>query len=456
MDKGDLPSQIGRYKLREQIAKGGMSKIYRAYDDIIGRDVAIKITDNNDPAWKNVDTHAVLRQFSMEAQISGQLSHHSFVTIYDAGTQGDLAYLVMELLNGKALSKVIKENQPDLNMKQKLDIIVQIARSLHHAHQRGIIHRDVKPSNIMLLKSGQAKLMDFGVSFVSEGSSVTLDHKPEAPNIGGTPYYMSPEQINKKPIDARSDLFSLAILSYELLTGKRPFRADKLFALYEKILKSEPEPIRNLLPSVPQKVEDLIIKSLRKNPEERFDSCEAFADSMDEVINELFCDENDALITEGTVEILQKYRESFSFFYDLDNQQIYKLLQVCSVKKYKAGETVFMEGAVARDMYLVMSGRLKVLRGQTLEQSYVVQELVRGDVFGEMGIIDGGPRSASVVADSDSQLLMVHQVSLHRCDDDTAGVLYKNLAQILSIKLRNTSERLDILTKGFMRTPPAI
>jgi serine/threonine-protein kinase len=436
MEKGYL----GRYRIREQIGKGGMATIYRATDELIGRDVAVKVTDTSQ-VGKDVTAESVNLQFSMEMQISGQMAHHSFVTVYDAGMEGQYCYLVMELLEGVSLDQIIHGATKPMDMRQKLDILIQVARALHFSHQRGVVHRDIKPSNIMILPNNLAKVLDLGVAQISEGSSIRLTVKPPS-GVGGTPYYMSPEQVNKGAIDGRSDLFSLAVVAYELLTGRRPFMADNLFALYERILRGNPTPIQDVNPTIPDRVAAIISLCMNKDPNLRLASTLAFADQLDEIINESFFEGDGALISQETLTILKKYRASFAFFYDLDNSQLYRLLQVCQVKKYKAGEVVFQEGEVARDMYLVMSGQVRVSRGPSPDKSVTIQLLKRGDIFGEMGIIDGGPRSATTIADVDSQALAIHQVSILRCDANTSGKLYRNLAQILSQKLRVTSGKL--------------
>lgn len=439
----EIPEYIGRYRIGEMIAKGGMATIYRAADDLIGRDVAVKVTDTSDASWGKMDSDTVMRQFNMEVRISGQLSHHNFVTVYDAGQTGPLCYLVMELMDGAPLDRIIKGQEPKLDMRGKLDILIQVARGLHHAHQRGIIHRDIKPSNIMVLKNGQAKLMDFGVAHVSEGSAIKIPEGGRPAAAGGTPYYMSPEQVNKKPVDAKSDLFSLAVVAYELLTGRKPFTGDTMFALYERILRSEPPPMQEINPAIPDKVEALVTLCLNKDPQLRPASLKSFADQLDEILNESFFAAGGETITRETLDILRRYRESFTFFFDLDNSQIYQLLQVCKVRKHRKGELIFDEGEVAREMYLIMSGQVRITKGKAGAESIVILILKRGDILGEMGIIDGGPRSASATAETDCQLLVLHQVSLLRCDDNTAGKIYRNLASILSSKLRMTSSKLD-------------
>lgn len=428
--------------MREMIAKGGMARIYRASDDLIGRDVAIKIIDTSNSNMTDATANLVRSQFEQEMRISGQLLDHNVVTIYDAGSEGSLYFLVMELMDGSTLDKIIAGKGPEVGMRQKLEILIQVAHALYYAHQRGIIHRDIKPANIMVLNNMQVKVMDFGVAYAAKETDLNL--KEASSNIlGGTPYYMAPEQIDHNEVDARSDLFSLAVVAYELLTGKKPFTGENRFELYERILRVDPKPLKELNPQIPDKVAATISLCMNKDPELRLSSCKSFADHLDEIVNESFFAPKGQAITQETLNILRQYRERFSFFFDLNNSQIYNLLQVCKAHDYKRGEVIFEEGSVARDMYLIISGNVRISRHRGDGDSLVILVLKRGDVFGEMGIIDGGPRSASATAESDCRVLALHQVSLLRIDDNTAGKIYRNLSRILSSKLRVTSARMD-------------
>ena len=439
----EIPEYIGRYHIKEMIAKGGMGKIFSGWDDLIGRPVAIKVVDTSDKSQPVADPEIVKKQFDQELRISGQLSNHSMVTIYDGGNQGSIYYLVMELLDGLTLDKIIATPTSDFDMRQKLEILTQLGHALHYAHQRGIVHRDIKPSNIMVLPNGQVKVMDFGVAYAVEKSDVNLkDTQLEI--IGGTPFYMSPEQINKGKLDSRSDIFSIAVVAYELLTGQRPFHGKNRFSLYEKILRSDPAAIKELNPAIPDKIAASITLCLNKDPRLRLQTSQSFADQIDETIHEGFFTSSGDMITQETMKILQQYRENFAFFFDLDNSQLYKLLQVCQTRDYKKGELIFEEGSVARDMFLLISGNVRISRKMDkMSDSIVMLLLRRGDIFGEMGIIDGAPRSASAYAETNCRVLALHQVSLLRCDDSTANKLYRNLSKILSSKLRATSFRLE-------------
>lgn len=438
----EVPEYLGRYKVGKMIARGGMGVIYNAKDDLIGREVAIKIIDTSDKSRPKNLAKIIKRQFEQEMRISGQLSNHNVVTIYDAGSADSIFYLVMELLDGTTIDKMLYGGGSSIEIRQKLEILIQVGQALHYAHQRGIVHRDIKPSNIMVLKNGQAKIMDFGVAYAVDKSDIEL--KEEQLNIvGGTPYYMSPEQINRSKVDSKSDLFSLGVVAYEFLTGKRPFTAENRFSLYEKILRTDPVPIKELVRNIPDKVADTVTLCLNKDPNLRLASCQAFADQLDEILHESFLESEGETITQETVNILKRYRESFAFFYDLSNTQIYKLLQVCQTRDYRKGDVIFEEGSVARNMYLIISGKIRISRKHNQNDSFVLLFLKQGDVFGEMGIVDGGPRSATAIAETDCKVLSLHQVSLLRSDDATAGKIYRNLATILSTKLRITAALVD-------------
>ncbi|MBI4828122.1 MAG: cyclic nucleotide-binding domain-containing protein [Nitrospinae bacterium] len=239
------------------------------------------------------------------------------------------------------------------------------------------------------------------------------------------------------------------MVAYELLSGVRPFTATDRFALYEKILRVEPRPLREINPGIPERIAAIISICLNKDPSLRLPSCAAFAAQLDEVINESYFTGAGEAVTQETLNIIRQYRENFPFFFDLDNAQVYRLLQVCKARDFKQGEVIFEEGTVAREMFLLISGKVRISRRHAASDSLVILTLKRGEVFGEMGIIDGGPRSAAATAETDCRALALHQVSLLRCDDNTAGKLYRNLAHILSAKLRVTSARLE----DFSRRP---
>jgi hypothetical protein len=249
-----------RYKLLDKIGEGGMGVVYRALHPELGREVAIKFLLSG-PAEL---TDAGRARFKREMEVLLALQHPSIVNLLDAGESDGKLYYVMELLEAKDLQHILKANGP-LPLRAVLDILDQILDALDCIHGRGLVHRDVKPANIMLERSGRAVLMDFGLVRKEEGTLLT-----EAGKVLGTPRYMAPEMVRGEPAGPASDVWGLGVTAYELLTDTRPFAGANIGELAAAILKSEPPPLRSLRFDVPEAVEELIMRFLDKNPARRW------------------------------------------------------------------------------------------------------------------------------------------------------------------------------------------
>jgi len=259
---------FGVYQIKALIATGGMGEIYRGLDTRLQRTVAIKTLSahmSQDPAWRE--------RFRREAQSVSRLNHPHICTLYDVGIEGDVQYLVMEHIEGETLEARLARGP--LPLAASLQYLMQIAEALDEAHRGGVVHRDVKPSNVMLTKSG-AKVLDFGLATQTRGGVLDGSLAETAPaltaagTIVGTPQYMAPEQIEGKPLDARTDMFSFGVMAYEMLTGGRAFRADSPARLISAILRDDPKPIAELAPEVPWLLERTISRCLAKAPEDRW------------------------------------------------------------------------------------------------------------------------------------------------------------------------------------------
>ena len=239
-----------------------MGLVYKAQDPKINRLVAIKTIRFSDEFDEDV-IKDIKERFFMEAEIAGKLSHPAIVTIHDVGDDRDLTYMAMEYLEGEDLEKfIIKENL--LPIRTVLDVVAQIAEALDFAHGEGVIHRDIKPANVMLLKNGQVKVTDFGIAKAISSS------KTKTGVILGTPNYMSPEQIMGQKIDSRSDIFSLGVLFYQLLTGELPFHGDNLSGLLYQITQVKHASPKSYNQKVPKVCEQILDKAMTKDPAKRF------------------------------------------------------------------------------------------------------------------------------------------------------------------------------------------
>ena len=265
-------ASIGRYEIISELGRGAMGIVYKAHDPRIGRDVAIKIIRLADQAAPD-ETQALKDRLFREAQSAGRLSHPGIVTIYDIDEEGGLAYISMEFVEGRTLEAMMEEGQA-LNAAFLAGFLEQTAAALDYAHGREIVHRDIKPANMMITPQGGVKVTDFGIARIAS-SNLT-----QTGTVMGTPSYMSPEQVRGDPVDGRSDQFSLAVMAYELLTGKKPFPGDNLTAVIFKIVSDDPVPLREVNDKVPEALEQVVLRALHKAPEDRFDSCMAFADAF--------------------------------------------------------------------------------------------------------------------------------------------------------------------------------
>jgi len=250
---------IGRYKVLGELGRGAMGVVYKAEDPNIGRTVALK-TQRLDVQGE--ESQELLRRLRQEARSAGILNHPNIVTIYDAGEQDALFFIAMEYIEGTTLQSMLTPGKP-MPLDQVVEIARQVCAGLDYAHQRQIVHRDVKPANIMITPEGSAKVMDFGIA--KTGSGMT-----SAGQVLGTPSYMSPEQVKGKPLDGRSDIFSVGVILYEAVTGQKPFTGDNITTIIYKIVNEEPIPPRDLDLSVHPGLNKVITRALSKNLDERY------------------------------------------------------------------------------------------------------------------------------------------------------------------------------------------
>ncbi len=267
---------LGRYEISRELGQGAMGTVYQGRDPSINREVAIKTLNYAD--IEPDELSEVKSQFFREAEAAGKLSHPNIVTIYDVGEDHDMAYIAMELLKGKDLTNYCqKENL--LSEKRVLRIIASVAEALDYAHNQGVVHRDIKPANILLMDKDQVKVADFGIAKVMSASST------QTGVIFGTPNYMSPEQVAGKKVDGRSDLFSLGVVFYELLSAQKPFRGDNLTTLMYAISNAEYTPLSEIAPRIPACCNEIVEKLLVKGVSKRFSTAGQVVKQINECLD---------------------------------------------------------------------------------------------------------------------------------------------------------------------------
>ena len=265
-----LPGKFGRFKVIDELGRGAMGVVYRAADSALGRTVAIKTIALTGNAAER-DVHEA--RFLQEARAAGSIGHPSIITIYDVGREGDTAFIAMELLEGRDLRDMIRD--VDLAPTQSVGIAAAVAEGLAYAHERGVVHRDIKPGNIMVLPDGRVKIMDFGIARLHEPTV-----KTQTGVLLGSPQYMSPEQIVGQPFDHRADIFSLGLVLYEMLTGVKPFQGEDIPELMFKVANMPATPPSHIAPHLPPVIDYIVARALKKRPDERYASAGEFAKDL--------------------------------------------------------------------------------------------------------------------------------------------------------------------------------
>jgi tRNA A-37 threonylcarbamoyl transferase component Bud32 len=268
-------TQLGKYRIERELGRGAMGVVYQAFDPVVERMVAIKTI-----RVEADDTGELVARLRREAKSVGQLEHPNIVTLYDAGESGGLFYLAMQFISGETLQDRLAR-QRWFSLNEVADIFGQICAGLDYAHQHKVIHRDIKPANIMITHEGVVKLTDFGIAKVAGAGTTSTGL------VVGTPSYMSPEQALGKPLDGRSDIFSLGSILYEMMTGEMAFPGQNVTTVMYKIVHETPTPLAALQPGLDPAIEAVVLKALAKHPEQRFQTCSELAAALQYYISQV-------------------------------------------------------------------------------------------------------------------------------------------------------------------------
>jgi serine/threonine protein kinase len=265
-------TKAGRYDLREELGRGAMGVVFHGFDPMIGRDVAVK-TLRLSEAGTGLTREELIGRFQTEARAAGLLTHPNIVVVFDAGEEGGLFYITMEFVEGRSLQSLIDAHQP-FPVPRVLKLMEQVCSALDFAHQHNVVHRDIKPANLMLTPDDTVKITDFGTAKILQFGTAQTAH------VMGTPSYMSPEQVKGTPVDGRSDIFSLGVILYELMTGEKPFPGQNITTVIYKIINEEPIPPRSLDSSIHPGLSAVISRALAKDPNARYQSCHELLNAL--------------------------------------------------------------------------------------------------------------------------------------------------------------------------------
>ena len=392
-----IPERVGKYLIINEVGRGSTGTVYLSHDPYYGRDVAIKVY-NIEAGGVDERARIARKMFLSEAHMVGMLQHPNILPIYDAGEENGHCYIVTEHVHGARTLAAYCRPDNLLRIDDVVEIMFKCAKALHYAHSRGVIHRDVKPSNIMLTQDSDVRIIDFGIALVADSEISRIE------GIAGSPSYMSPEQVQSLELTNRSDLYSLGAVMYELLTGTRPFRAGNLAKLLHQIVYATPPPIHTLRAEIPEELENVVATALLKDPERRCKSGLDFAAELTRVHQKLRqqysrMDQQEQF---GLLRLLK-------FFHEFSHGEINEVMRASQWQDYASGEEIVKEGEMDDRFYIIVSGTCSVERnGRALGL------LSTGECFGETSYVQGAKRTATIRSADNVTVLKVSSTLLEQ------------------------------------------
>ena len=424
------PTKIGKYTILEEVGKGSMGTVYSANDPFSSRKVAIKVA-HQQYINQTEDGERFKKLFFNEAHAASVLNHPNILKLYDADVENEICYLVIEYVNGAQTLEGFTKPDSLLPLREVVGIIYNAAKALDYAHRQGVIHRDIKPSNILFTEDRDIKLSDFSIAKVNRQDTKTTQFE----GFIGSPLYMSPEQINEWSISSNTDLFSLGVVMYELLTGHNPFRADSLIAINARITKEEPPPLSEFRSDLPEGLDYTLKRMLKKKPDKRYHSGLDLAADLALIYEDL---EN--------VETQDDLRDKFDllkntgFMKGFTDSDIWDLVRANKWQTYPPGTVIIKEGDIDDSFYILLSGVVSIDKnGQH------IGNLQEGDCFGEMGFLSKTQRTATVTSKSDVALIKVNSSSLSRAEESTQLQFLKAFVGTVINRLEQTTAVLTQL-----------
>lgn len=421
-----IPKKLGKYIVGKELGRGASGVVYLANDPFANRDVAVKVYPSDSEMDEN-RAKLYRKLFFNEAHVAGKLVHPNVLPIYDAGEEGGLRYIVMMYLEDfKPLMEHTKQDNL-LPIKKVVEIFFAMAKALDYAHRNGVIHRDIKPANVMMGPKGEIMIVDFGIAKHAKGQSTQIQ------GIVGTPRYMSPEQVRDEDVGNQSDLFSMGVMVYEMLAGVPCFYGDSLPSLTHQILNVEPPAVSQLRGDVPDALNKIVLRCLKKNLKQRYKTGMDVAGDLINVSDELA-----AAAEEISEQERYNLLRNLTFFSDFDQPETWEIMRAGAWKTFKANEVVVQEGELDDSFFVIVSGDATVQKGKTL-----LGALKAGDCFGEMGYLNKTKRSATVRAKTDVNLLKVNSTLMERASKECQLRFYKVFAHTLIERLTHTNEKLQ-------------
>ncbi len=419
---------IGKYEVIKEIGKGATSAVYQAYDPFQNRQVAIKLLF---PETLVDQDHGkrYRKLFVTEASLAGKLSHPHIAAIYDAVADDDASYIVMEYVDGTTLEQYARHDQL-LPVNKILEIAYKCARALDYASKQGVIHRDIKPANILLAGEADIKISDFG-------AALTLASQTTQVSGVGSPAYMSPEQVKEQPLTHQTDIFSLGVVMYQLLTGRLPFQGTNNYSMIYQIINTDPAPPSRQRPGIPGNVDAIVMRALSKSTENRYQSWEDFAGGLVSAMGGEEVEDRDFAEAEK-FDMLRK----LDFFQHFSDVELWEVLRLSRWHKHQRDAALIHEGDIGSSFFILVNGEVKVVK-----QNRLLNVLKAGECFGEMAYLGKQRfhRSASVVALSGITIVEIRAETLTKASELCRHHFHGAFLELLVDRLAMANVRLSQL-----------
>ncbi|MGH8279370.1 MAG: serine/threonine-protein kinase [Gammaproteobacteria bacterium] len=418
------PAKLGKFVITRELGRGATGTVYLCHDSFLGKDVALKVYNLNGGAdAKTANTRRKL--FFNEAYLVGKMNHPNILPIYDAGEDDRQCYVVMEYVRGAQPLTLFCREDNLLPVRKVVEIIFKCAKALDYAHRKGLVHRDIKPGNILMTAEGDVRIVDFGVAHMAGNGGGQLK------GLVGSPSYMAPEQMRQQPSTVQTDLYSLGVVMYELLTGRRPFYGDNLSRLVHQIIYATPLPVHRLRPDVPPMVEEITHRALDKDAARRYKSGLELATDLARAVRTL--DKlSEEMVEQERFDILRR----LPFFEEFSYPEIYELLQASRWQSYGPGERVVVEGELDDGFLVMVLGRAEVRRG-----GQVMSVLQEGDCYGEAPYLPEGRALADIVASTPMSVLRVNATLIEQVSMQCQLRFHKMFLQRLIARLARSGRR---------------
>ncbi len=424
----NIPEKLGKYTVLEEIDRGSMGVVYLGHDPYIDRQVALKVAfldELNDPE----SGERYRKMFFNEAHTAGLLTHPNVINIFDAGVDEDNCYIVMEYIESGNTLKQYCSSDNLLPINTVVEMIFKCAKALDYAHRQGVVHRDIKPSNILVTPDQDVKIGDFSIAHIHKTDATTT----QMGGMMGSPRYMSPEQLREEHVTNQTDIYSLGIVMYELLTGRQAFPAENFSRLVNMILNDEVTSITEHRTDLPESLSRIVTKALQKDVANRYQMGLDLAADLTKAFDSLEKPQEDISEQEKFDAVKQ-----LEFFAGFPDAEIWEILRASTWQDYDAEEHIIVEGDMDDCFYIIVNGDVQVMKSTS-----VIRTLEKGDCFGEMGYLAKTKRTASIKSRNSTSLMKINSTVISQVSLNCQVRFLKVFLRTLIYRLSATTEKIS-------------